>query len=252
VEEMAVRYARDGEAAGERVAALLGEMEAADPDAARRWAEILDRWRTLEERVEVNIGVLPDGLPDTEELCIVALGYSLNPNGTMKQQLKDRLKVVKKSAQKYPNALILCTGGDTASRKKATEAGQMSAWLRKNGVNKDRILRERASQTTAQNARFSLELLSKEHPEVKYLAIVSGDYHLKTGTLLFEAEAILRALPGEEPAYTVVAVAGCKTSKDDLSRLFQAGGLVELSGDAKTASKLYHDRYDLKKWPAGG
>ena len=86
---------------------------------------------------------------------------------------------------------------------------------------------------------------------MKYLAIVSGDYHLKTGTLLFEAEAILRALPGEEPAYTVVAVAGCKTSKDDLSRLFQAGGLVELAGDGKTASKLYHDRYDLKKWPAG-
>ncbi|MBQ3651913.1 MAG: hypothetical protein II959_05680, partial [Clostridia bacterium] len=86
---------------------------------------------------------------------------------------------------------------------------------------------------------------------VKYLAIVSGDYHLKTGTLLFEAEAILRALPGEEPAYTVVAVAGCKTSKGDMSSLFQAGGLVELAGDAKTASKLYHDRYDLKKWPAG-
>ena len=158
--------------------------------------------------------------------------------------------MVKKSAQKYPNALVLCTGGGTASKKKNyTEAGQMRAWLRKNGVNKDRILRERASLTTAQNARFSLELLSREHPEVKYLAIVSGDYHLKVGTLLFEAEAILRAPAGADPAYEVVAVAGCQTSKEDLSRLFQAGGLMELAGDAKTASRLYHDRYDLKQWP---
>jgi len=250
VEEMAVCFAQYGEEASARVGALLEEMATVDPDAARRWTAIMDRWRTLESRVEVNIGVLPDGLPDTGELCIVALGYSLNANGTMKQQLKDRLQVVKESARKYPNALVLCTGGGTASKKKNyTEAGQMRAWLRKNGVDKDRILRERASLTTAQNARFSLELLGKEHPEVRYLAIVSGDYHLKVGVLLFEAEAILRAPAGAEPAYEVVAVAGCKTANRDLSPLFQAGGLVELAGDAKTASRLYHDRYDLKQWP---
>ena len=134
VEEMTFYYAGYGEAAAERVASLLQEMNAAWPEDGQRWAKIMDRWRTLEDRITVNEDVLPDGLPDTNELCIVALGYSLNSNGTMKDHLKARLKVARRSAQKYPNAWVLCTGGGTASRKKNyTEAGQMSAWLKKHG-----------------------------------------------------------------------------------------------------------------------
>ena len=251
VEEMAVYYARYGEKAGEKVASLLAEMEAFDPAAAQKWTEIMDRWRTLDERIEVNRGVLPDGLPDTDELCIVALGYQLNANGTMKDQLKSRLKVVVKSAKKYPNAWIVCTGGGTASRKKsATEAGQMAAYLKKQGVSKERILVEKRSQTTAQNARFTYDMLQKEHPEIKYIAIVTGDYHVRVGVLLFEAEAILRTGPGAEPPFTVVSNAGCKTSAKALSALFRAGGLIELAGNGKVAHQLYYNQYDMKKWPS--
>ena len=163
VEEMAVYYARYGEKAGEKVASLLQEMGAAYPEEAAKWTEIMDRWRTLDDRVTVHLKVLPDGLPDTDELCIVALGYQLNANGTMKEQLKERLKVVVRSAQKYPNAWVLCTGGGTASHKKsATEAGQMASYLKKNGVSKKRILVEKSSKTTAQNARYSLDLLLRD------------------------------------------------------------------------------------------
>ena len=210
----------------------------------------MDRWRTLEDRVTVNLGVLPDGLPDTDELCIVALGYSLNPDGSMKNQLKDRLRVVVKSAKKYPNAWIVCTGGGTASKKKsATEAGQMSSGLRKQGVAKKRILVEKASKTTAQNARLTLEMLQRDHPEITRIVIVSGDYHIRVGVLLFEAEAILRAEPGAAPSVTVISNAACKTGNSDLSALFQAGGLIELAGNGSAASQLYHNRYDLSKYP---
>ena len=251
VEEMAVRYARDGAQAGDRIEALLAEMAAADPDAAQTWARIMDLWRTLDQRTEVRTGVLPDGLPDTNELCIVTLGYSLNADGTMKAQLKSRLKVALKSAKKYPRAYVLCTGGGTASRKKsATEAGQMSAWLKKQKVSKQRILTEKQSRTTAQNARYTLALLQKEHPEVKYVALISGDYHLRVGALFFEAEAILRAEPGAEPAVTVVACAGCRTSKKRLSPYFEAGGLIELAGNGDAAHRLYYNTYDLDRWPA--
>lgn len=250
VEEMAVYYARDGEKALGKVEELLGEMAAAYPDDAQRWAKIMDRWRTLDERIAVNIGVLPDGLPDTDELCIVVLGYKLKSNGSMQNHLKDRLKVALNSAKKYPNAYVLCTGGGTASKKKSvTEAGQMSSWLKKQGIPKSRILVEKASRTTAGNAKLSLELLQQKHPEIKYLAIVSGDYHVKVGVLLFEAAAILRTEPGAEPPVQVVGWAGCKTSNDQLSAQFRAGGLVDLVGNQNAASKLYFDKYNLNKYP---
>lgn len=245
VEEMAVYYARDGERAAEKVHELLSEMAAADPDGAGKWTEIMDRWKTLDERISVNLDVLPDGLPDTDELCIVVLGYSLNANGSMKPHLKNRLKVALRSAQKYPNAYILCTGGGTAARKKsATEAGQMSAWLKKQGVKKQRIIVEKKSHTTAQNARCSLDVLLKDYPQVKYIAVVSGDYHVRVGVMLFEAEIILRDAP-----ITVVSNAGCKTSNKDLSTQYRAGGLIELAGNGKAAHQLYYNRYDMNKYP---
>ena len=250
VEEMAVNYAQYGARAEERISALLAEMGIADPGEAQKWTDIMGRWRTLEAGVTINLGELPEGLPDTDELCIVALGYQLNDNGSMKKQLQDRLKVVKKSAKKYPNAWVLCTGGHTASRSRNTsEAGKMSTWLRKNGVSKKRIITEKKSRTTVQNAQFSLDILLKDHPEIKYLAIVSGDYHIKSAVLFFEAEAILLAEPGEEPRFTVISNAACKTSKAEQSPLYRAGGLVELAGNEKVASRLYNDRYDLDKWP---
>jgi len=249
VEEMAVRYARDGEKAAEQVEDLLFEMEAAYPTEARKWADVMDRWRTLDDRITINRGVLPDDLPDTQELCIVVLGYQLNANGTMKDQLKDRLKVVVNSAKKYPNARIVCTGGGTAAKKKSvTEAGQMAEYLKKQGVSKDRIIVEDRSKTTAQNARYTCDILLEKYPEVKYVAIVTGDYHVRVGVLLFEAESILRSEPGSVPALTVISNAACKTSNRELSALFRAGGLVELAGNGTAAHQLYYDQYDLKQW----
>lgn len=250
VEEMAVYYARDGKKAAEKVASLLEEMAASDPDAAQKWAEIMDRWQTLNERISVSTGVLPDGLPDTDELCIVVLGYQLNANGTMKGHLKERLKVALKSAKKYPNAYIVCTGGGTAAKKKsATEAGQMASWLQKQGISKKRIIVEKGSHTTAANARLTLDILEKKYPQIKQLAIVSGDYHVRVGVLLFEAEAILRSRPGEEPPFAIVANAGCKTSTKELSSQYRAGGLIELAGNGKAATQLYKNTYDMKKYP---
>ena len=250
VEEMAVYYARDGERALGKVEELLSEMAISYPEDAPKWSKIMDRWRTLDERVTVSIGVLPDGLPDTDELCIVTLGYALNANGTMKNHLKERLKVTLNSAKKYPNAWVLCSGGGSASKKKGvTEAGQMSSWLKKQGVSKSRILVEKASRTTSANARLTLELLHRDHPEVKYIAVVSGDYHVKVGVLLFEAAEILRTEPGAEPTIQVIGWAGCKTSNDDLSASFRAGGLIEMTGNRDAASRLYYDRYDMNKYP---
>ena len=181
----------------------------------------------------------------------MALGYRLNPNGSMRDELKERLRVVEKSAKKYPNAWVVCTGGGTASRKKGvTEAGRMSSWLKKNGVSKKRIITEKKSRSTVQNAQFTLDILLRDHPEIKYLAIVTSDYHIKSGVLCFEAEAILRARPGEAPRFTVIAGAACKTSREEQSVQYRASCLVELAKD-EAASPSDSDQNDGETPSAG-
>ena len=194
--------------------------------------------------------VLPDGLKDTDELCLVALGFQLNPDGSMKDELVERLNVLLKSAEKYPNALIVCTGGGTAAENEnATEAGEMAKWLIGHGVDENRVIVEDKSLTTAQNAIYTYDILTEQYPQVKQLAIVSSDYHIATGALLFGAEAILRAEAIGEEKLAVVSNAAYKAPSGTLSAMFQAGALIELSGDVETAFEIYYDNYDIHELP---
>lgn len=250
IEELVVDYGSYGSESDARVEALLRELGAVDPDAALRWEEIMALWKTANTDLTVHEGVLPDGLADTDELCIVALGFQLNPDGTMRDELIERLRVVKACAEKYPNALIVCTGGGTAAaNESATEAGRMASWLIENGVAAERVLVEDRSLTTAQNAIYTLDLLAERCPQVRELAIVSSDYHIATGTLLFEAEAILRAEKAGGERVQVVSNAAWDAPSGSLSTMFQAGALIELSGDAGTAYDIYYDTYDIHALP---
>ncbi len=90
--------------------------------------------------------------------------------------------------------MIVCTGGGTAAEDTAaTEAGRMARWLIDHGIAPERVIVEDRSLTTAQNAIYTFEILEKRFPQVSSLAIISSDYHIATGTLLFGAEAVLRA-----------------------------------------------------------
>ena len=250
IEELVVDYGSYGSEADAHIQALLQELRSVDADAADRWDSIMTLWKTANTDLTVHEGVLPDGLPDTDALCIVALGFQLEPDGTMRDELIQRLRVLKASAEKYPNALIVCTGGGTAAENEsATEAGRMAEWLIENGIGAERIVVEDRSLTTAQNAIYTYDILTQRYPQVKQLAIVSSDYHIATGTLLFEAEAILRAEKAGTQALGVVSNAAWKAPSGSLSTMFQAGALLELAGDADTAFEIYYDTYDIHELP---
>ena len=108
----------------------------------------------------------------------------------------------------------------------------MASWLKKHGVGKNRIITEKKSLSTTQNAQFTVDILLQEHPEIKYLAIVTSDYHIRSGALFFETEAILRAGPGEAPPLTVISNAACKTSRQEQSISYRAGCVAELWREA--------------------
>ena len=251
IEELVVSYGAHGAEADAVVDGLLEELREQDPALGEKWTAILNLWRDVQSPdLPIHESILPDGLAQTDELCLVVLGFQLNPDGSMRDELIERLKAAKACAEKYPRAFIVCTGGGTAADNPgATEAGRMAQWLMDQGVAEERVLVEDRSLTTAQNAVYTLELLEERCPQVRELAIISSDYHIATGTLLFGAEAILKAeAPGAERV-KVVSNAAWPAPSGELSSMFQAGALIELSGDVKTAFEIYYDTYDIHDLP---
>ena len=111
----------------------------------------------------------------------------------------------------------------------------MADWLIGQGIDESRILVEGRSLSTVQNALFTYALLSEEAPQVTQLAIISSDYHIAAGALLFEAEAILQAEDAGEQTMTVVANAAYPAPSGSLGSTFQARALIELSRQTDTA-----------------
>ena len=250
VEEIAVDYGTYGSEAKDRIDELSEELSEIDPVSAKRIDCIVDIWTSGDLGKPLNYDILPDGLPDSDELCIVVLGFQLEPDGSMKDELIRRLTVALNSAKKYPKSYIVCTGGGTAAdNPAASEAGEMAKWLEANGIEKQRLIVEDNSITTAQNAIFTYDILTSLYPSVEKLAIVSSDYHIATGELLFKAEAVIRAnYPGNEKL-EVVSNAAWKAPSGSLSAMFQAGALIELFGDVETAFEIYYDNYDIHGLP---
>ena len=237
IERLVVSYAADGT----RDDPALSALTALDPSLGEKWSRIMDLWEAPAAACEA----LPDDLPGDDSLCLVALGFQLNPDGTMRDELVERLKVMLAASEQYPNAVIVCTGGGTAAGDPmATEAGRMAEWLAVQGVDPARLVVEDRSLTTAQNAVFTFDILAEKHPQVKRIAIISSDYHIATGVLLFGAEAILR-----DSEIAVAGNAAWHAPSGTLSAMFQAGALIELSGDVETAFEIYYDTYDIHELP---
>ena len=237
IERVVVSYAANGTRDDEALSALAS----LDPSLGEKWTRIMNLW---EAPITVN-KELPDGLPEDDSLCLVCLGFQLYPDGTMRDELVERLKVMQSASEKYPNAILVCTGGGTAADDPtATEAGRMAEWLEARGVDPSRLIVEDHSLTTAQNAIYTIDILSDKTPQVRKIAIISSDYHIATGALLFGAEAILR-----DSDIEVVSNAAWDAPSGTLSAMFQAGALIELSRDTETAFKIYYDTYDIHELP---
>ena len=244
IEELIVDYAENSGLTGQYSDDMFAALSSSDPDLADRWHNVFESWDYVNSDLVVNSGVLPEGLADTNELCIVVLGFQLNPDGSMQQELIDRLEVALASAQRYSNAYIVCTGGGTAYlNPDVTEARQMARWLGDHGILRSRIIVEGRSLSTAQNAMFTYEILQERYPQVNQIAVVSSDYHIATGTLVLEAWAELIADEPGCPDYTVVSNASCYAQTYDLNYMFQAGALLEMVGNPDRANEMYRVGY---------
>ena len=222
-------YLHHQDAATAEIDFLLRELAQIDSQQAADWASIMDYWSYVNTDMTQNPGVLPDGLPQDDSLCIVVMGYALAADGSMKNELIGRLEVALASAKKYPNAYVVCTGGGTAKNDKTvTEAGEMARWLKKKGIDKERIIVENHAMSTVSNAINTCKILKDSYPQVTHLALVTSDYHLPRSCLLFHAQITLDA-NGEASPLCVAANAAY--------RAFRSGS-ESIEGQADNLSQL--------------
>ena len=203
-----------GEEEEPSIRALLAELKEADPDLGAMWEGIADYWFYVCRDFTVNAGQLPDGLPQDDSLGIVVLGFQLLSDGEMAPELIGRLETALACAGHYPEARLIVTGGGTASgNRSATEADVMASWLEEHGIEKSKIIVENRSLTTDQNASNTCAILAGQYPQIRQLAIVSSDYHVALGSMLFTEAALLYAYEHDcAVPYEVVSNAGFATS----------------------------------------
>ena len=218
-----------GSKADKKVDELLTELNGINEGYGELWKNIMDYWDYINTDFVVNEDSVPDDLPNGDNLCIIVLGHKLAPEGTIRYELNGRLERALACAEKYPNAWVMCTGGGTASQNKdVTEAGQMCQWFIEKGLDSRRLIKEDQSKTTVMNALNCYDILTRDYPQVDSVLLVSSRYHLKWGTLLFEASFMKLSKENNKPAIHVV---------DNYAFPMNSG--------------YYKTKYNLR-WPAAG
>ena len=212
------------------ILAQLDQIRQIDPDQGKAWERILNAWDWVNHEMEVNWDVLPDGLPQDDSLCIAVMGYNLLYGGIIRPELKGRLEATLRSAEKYPNAMIACSGGPSSGQPDITEAGVMAQWLIDHGIEESRIILEEKASSTVENAMFTYEILNRDYPQVQCVAIITSDFHVRRSSLVFEAVSIYKAAyeGGREIPVVGNAIASSNSGGSE-TVYFQAWGLAVLA-----------------------
>ncbi len=236
-------YLHHQDAAGDVIWDITRQMKEQDPKQGAAWEKIMFDWAWINSDMPIYEGSLPDGLPQDDSLCIIVMGFGLKPDGSIRPELEDRLMVALTSAIKYPNAWVLLTGGQTGAVDGVTEAGQMAAWLRKNGLESSRIIQEKQSLSTTANAVNCYKLLTRSYPSVTKVAVISSDYHITQSCALFAAMSNYQAGYKGGRQLELVGNAVCDTGTQWDSLAQQAWGMSLIMNlpyeDNTTAPQLY-------------
>lgn len=229
IKELIVYYKEYQEKAETDIERLLSEMAEVNKGSAKVWKQIMDFWSYVNTEMTVNTTV-PEGLPNDNSIAIVILGYALNSDGSMHPELVGRLQTGLAVANAYPNAYVVVTGGKPTNG--ITEGDAMAAWLIENGLNEDRLIIENQAYDTVGNAKNTYAMLSADYPEVKSLVMVTSDYHIPRGSILFYSRCLLSAYEaGDDTPLELISNCGYVTGTNGYESVsLQASGVSSVSG----------------------
>lgn len=144
------RNAADDRAGSDAALNRLGSLDPGLRDVVARAIGII----TTSAESTVDYAPVYDG-PRT---AIVALGFGLEDDGSMRDELVDRLTGAAAAAKSAPESPVVVTGGNP--RNGTAEADAMRDWLVDNGVPADRIHVENKANSTVQNATLTQPILT--------------------------------------------------------------------------------------------
>ena len=230
-QQMLRAYSTDPDGSSGTIERCLRNLEAESPAQGAMWRQIMSDWDRLNNSGFSARRSLKDGLAQDDSLCIMVFGFGLNKDGSMKRELYDRLEVALQAARQYPNAYIAVTGGETSGVKGISEAAVMAIWLMNNDICEERIILEKKSLSTTENAKYTCALLNRKYPEVKQLAVVTSDYHIALAVTMLQTACTYSASMQGGREMSVVAGASCATSTPAGGSLStQAWGISVLTG----------------------
>ena len=212
-----------------KVDKILEQIMALDESIYKRDLEIINYWHYIDDEMTLHEGVAPYYLPKTSDHAFVVLGFGLNDDGSLKDEGKGRCDVAYESAKKYPKSKIYITGGGTAKNNStATESGQMKNYLVKvKGLNANRIVIEEEAKTTVQNARYTVKKLIENH--IKTITIITSDYHIRRGNLIFKGEIMLKAESLGNTPIQIMENAVWKSNRNQTEgKLMEGSGLASI------------------------
>ncbi|AEB75435.1 hypothetical protein ADU80_06090 [Clostridium botulinum] len=132
-----------------------------------------------------------------EKKYMIVLGAAVHGD-YMSLILKKRMDTTLEYLKKYPNTKIIVSGGKGPGEL-ITEAEAMKRYLIQNGINHDQIIKEEKSRNTAENFKYSLEILKqrekKDNPSV---CVVTTDFHMFRAKFLAKRAGInVHAVPSK-------------------------------------------------------
>lgn len=181
----------------------------------QKWA-VISRWGLVCKRIFLvgvaavsaallllEIGVIVEGKGDDPAKpvdAVIVLGAGVNgerPSAALQSRI-DRAAVYLKE---HPNIPAVLSGGQ-GSGEAISEAEAMRRALVKQGIQEERLLLENGSTNTAENFRFSKEVLKNNGIDLEtgVIGVVSNDFHLFRAKILASREALsVCGIPAELP-----------------------------------------------------
>lgn len=169
VAALQVFYRNSAEDAAGTDAALdrLGEL---DPELRETVERALD---VIVSSAEEDVDYAP--VLDGPRTAIVVLGFGLDGDGSMQDELVNRLGVAASAAQASSDSPIVVTGGNPQNG--TAEADAMRRWLVDKGIAAERIHVENKANSTVQNAVLSMPIL--ESIGVDNVVIATSANHIR-------------------------------------------------------------------------
>lgn len=211
---------------------VLVELKSVDKKKGEAWDSIMHYWLEVNSPDFTHVGEVPKDLPNDNSMSVVILGFALNDDGTMKQELIGRLETGLAIAKDYPQSYVVVTGGGTAKHNpNVTEGGLMGDWLLEHGLDGSRLIVENRAQDTVGNAKNTYEVLKTKYKTVNKVVLVTSDYHVPRGCILYYTKFVLEGLENNSEPLSIISNSGYKTGSLGYESVeLQARGICQMAG----------------------